>query len=175
MARFETALAFVFEREGGFSDDPDDRGGTTKYGITQATYDEWRKLQNKPTERVAALTRDTAAVVYYSLFWLRGRCDRLPVPVDALHFDACVNHGVLNAGRMLQQALSMAAADVDGVVGPKTIGTALAANPILTFGRYMRQRMALWLVLAGSNPKQMKFLTGWLHRAGFCLTKLLVA
>lgn len=36
--RFETLLNYVFEDEGGFNDDPVDRGGRTNFGITQDSY-----------------------------------------------------------------------------------------------------------------------------------------
>ena len=38
----DACLDFVFEREGGYVDDPDDPGGATNMGITLATLAAWR-------------------------------------------------------------------------------------------------------------------------------------
>ena len=40
--RLQTLIAELIQREGGYVDDPDDRGGPTKYGITLATLQAWR-------------------------------------------------------------------------------------------------------------------------------------
>ena len=37
MTKFENAFSRVLGFEGGYSDDPDDRGGKTRFGITEAT------------------------------------------------------------------------------------------------------------------------------------------
>lgn len=39
---FTRAITFILKWEGGFSDDPDDRGGRTNKGVTQKVYDTWR-------------------------------------------------------------------------------------------------------------------------------------
>ena len=40
---FETVMDYVFKSEGGFSDRKNDLGGRTNMGVTQATYNAWRK------------------------------------------------------------------------------------------------------------------------------------
>ena len=49
---FEKAMKFVFSIEGGYSDKKNDRGGKTNYGVTQTTYDEYRKSKNLELESV---------------------------------------------------------------------------------------------------------------------------
>ena len=36
-------ISDIIRREGGYVNHPDDRGGPTNYGITQATLSEWRR------------------------------------------------------------------------------------------------------------------------------------
>lgn len=170
--RFVAGLAFVFSREGGLVNDPDDSGGLTNFGVTQATFDSWNEKRGAPKTSVANIRPDQAKALYQSEYWDKANCDKLPEPLDILHFDAAVNHGVLNAGRMLQEALGMAHNDIDGQVGPKTLGTAQGADPIVTFARLTRQRLALYIVLAQTKPGQRKFLKGWLHRLGHALVEL---
>ena len=40
---FEKIVQLVFGSEGGFSNHPNDRGGRTNYGVTQSTYNGWRR------------------------------------------------------------------------------------------------------------------------------------
>jgi lysozyme family protein len=49
---FESALAFVLEAEGGYTNDPDDHGGKTDLGITQGEYTQWLKDNALPFRRV---------------------------------------------------------------------------------------------------------------------------
>ena len=56
--------------------------------------------------------------IYYSAFWLRYQCDKMPEAVAYQFFDAAVNHGLGNASRMLQRAVGVVD---DGVIGNMTI------------------------------------------------------
>ncbi len=38
----QRSLEFLLAEEGGWSNHPDDKGGATFNGVTQATYDDWR-------------------------------------------------------------------------------------------------------------------------------------
>lgn len=54
---FARCIAFVFESEGGLSEDPNDKGGTTKFGISQRAY---------PNVDIKNLTRQQAELIYRS-------------------------------------------------------------------------------------------------------------
>jgi len=101
---FEHAIARLFESEGGYVDDPADRGGPTKYGITLPTLAEQR---GRPVTKadLIALTCDEAAVVYRDLYWAKIQGDDLPSGVDYAVFDAAVHSGPRQAARWLQDAL----------------------------------------------------------------------
>ena len=58
MTPFDKALSFVFGNEGGYSNDPDDRGGATNLGITQSTLDRARRQMPDLPEKVEDLTRE---------------------------------------------------------------------------------------------------------------------
>ena len=49
---FKKALAFVLKWEGGFVNDPDDKGGATNKGITQTTYNSYLKSKKQKTKSV---------------------------------------------------------------------------------------------------------------------------
>ena len=95
MTGFRAALDQVLKWEGGYSDHPTDPGGATNHGITQATYDAWRRQQSLGTLPVRGIQPSEVEAIYYQSYWLRAGCDQLDQPALALVvFDAAVNSGV---------------------------------------------------------------------------------
>lgn len=158
--KFETCLAFVLEREGGYVNDPDDRGGETNFGITDATAD----AHFGRNVNVRDLTPVQVASVYRAI-WDRGRCEDLPGPLRLVHFDACVNHGVTTAAVLLQRTVGVAA---DALVGPVTLRATHdfcrdVSGAAGTVAHYLELRRLRYKHLA-RTPSQAKFLSGWLDR-----------
>lgn len=126
-AIFDTAFAAVVGVEGGFQNDPADKGnwtgGTvgagelrgTKFGISAAAF---------ATLDIANLTLAGAKLIYFASYWQPIQGGVLPPALALLVFDAAVNNGVAEASRLLQLAVG---ASPDGVIGPHTLG-ALAAE-----------------------------------------------
>jgi lysozyme family protein len=83
--RFKKALDFVFKQEGIYSNDPDDMGGETKYGISKRSH---------PELDIASLTRQDAEEIYYEEYWSPLACDMLDYRDALLVFDSAVQHGV---------------------------------------------------------------------------------
>ena len=116
---FRNALAFTLKWEGGLegkSDDPTDRGGRTKAGITQIAFDSWlRSMNATPGRDVWTITPDEISAIYEERYWLPCRCDQLPDKLDLCMFDAAVNHGVRKAVQFLQRSAGVVD---DGDFGP---------------------------------------------------------
>jgi lysozyme family protein len=159
---FAQALPVILRAEGGYVDDPLDRGGATHYGVTTATYDAWRRSKGLPVRPVRQIERGEVEAIYHEQYWVAGRCDALPWPLSLAHFDACVNHGPRNAWRIMQRALRV---QDDGVPGPRTFAALQAANPDALTWAWLEARTDFYLRIVGSNPPQQRFLRGWLlHR-----------
>jgi lysozyme family protein len=165
----------VIAREGGYSNHPADRGGPTRWGITEAV-----ARAHGYGGDMRALPRADAADIYRRLYWLRPGLDRVAALAPALAaelFDTGINMGTAVAGGFLQRALNAlnrAAADypdipADGRIGDRTIaalaaflarrGSAgeqvlLKAVEALQGERYLR--------LAEQRPANEAFLYGWL-------------
>ena len=92
-SNFSRCLAFVFAREGGYSNDPRDPGGATNHGITIATLQAWRGRAVTPLD-VQQLGRAEAARIYHAKDRDAAWCDAMPPGIDLLVFDAAVNPGV---------------------------------------------------------------------------------
>lgn len=84
-AEFEAAVDRVLGHEGGYANDPDDRGGETNYGISKRAH---------PDVDVASLTAGQARQIYRQDYWEAINADSLPDDVREMAFDAAVNHGV---------------------------------------------------------------------------------
>lgn len=158
---FEQALTFTLREEGGYVDDPDDHGGATNHGVTQKTYDGYRKARKLTPCDVRDIGDREVADLYQQLFWLPAHCDELAAPLGICHLDWAVNHGVPGAIRTLQGALTL---PVDGVFGPATRAAADAMVPMDAVSHYLELRCAWYLAYSQANPRQAKFLPGWLGR-----------
>jgi lysozyme family protein len=118
---YAQALKQVLKYEGGKVDDSRDPGGRTAFGVTQNTYNAWRKKQNLPTVDVFTISQNEVAAIYRQEYWDRIRGDDLPAGVDFAVFDFAVNSGVSKAAKTLQSVVGVTQ---DGVIGPATIQAA---------------------------------------------------
>jgi len=108
-----------------YTNDPDDPGGPTKYGITQKTLAAYRN-QKVTAEAVRNLTYTEAKHIYRRNFWNQYNCNLLPRPLALLLFDACVNQPGHVMCEYMQQAIG--GITVDGNIGPKTAQAAAKGN-----------------------------------------------
>jgi hypothetical protein len=152
---FDRAIHICFEREGVFSDDPRDKGGPTRFGISSAA---------NPDVDLDALTREGAIKLLHDRYWDKFRCDQLPWPISLLLFDAVVQHGG-DGAKGLQHVLGVGA---DGVVGWRTV----AAVERMRVAGLLRELAASFLAFrvehiymgAAGWPT---YSTGWLRRLFF--------
>lgn len=93
----------IFDRlighEGEYSNDPNDPGGETKWGISKRAY---------PFLDIKNLTREQAKLIYYDDFWTVINAEKLHPAVAFQLFDFAVNSGVETAIRYFQRALGVA-------------------------------------------------------------------
>ena len=167
----------VIYREGGYVDDPDDRGGAPKYGITQRTLSEYvGKPQTK--DRVRALSHGTATAIYKDMYYLKPGIHKLPEVLQEFMFDCAVNHGPSVAVKFLQKVyndfvmcagLELNTISVDGVLGTNTADASY--NLCDKVGHdwvllaLVEERMSFYSAIVGKDGSQSKFYNGWINRA----------
>jgi lysozyme family protein len=149
-------LAFMEREEGGWSDDPTDAGGATKYGISSRAH---------PTVDLATLTREQAREIAKRDYWDVVRGDELGWPLNCVLADGAFHSGAPRAVGWLQTELGVA---VDGKLGEETMARAWKiANEIgaqrLAEQVHLRRVKHLYL-LVRSKPDQLKFIGGWWNR-----------
>lgn len=149
---FDTAVEKVLGHEGGYADHPDDPGGKTRFGITEAVA---RRVGYKGD--MQELPLDLAKQIYKRDFWDAVKADELPPGVRYAVFDAAVNSGPPQAVKWLQRALGV---KDDGVIGPVTLAAANAQNADALRTRILAQRLRF---MAGLN-NWPAFGRGWARR-----------
>lgn len=191
--RFQTLQDFhrdhiideVIRVEGGYVNNPNDRGGETKYGITRTTAESFRQLWPKHGfgGNMRDLPRSLAVEIYRLSYWDRNRCDQLASfhPLLAFHvFDMAVNGGSGLIGKQLQRVLNTlnrGAKDyrdivVDGAIGNGTLDALLAyanrngrkgvANLVTIL---VMMQGEFYISITEKRPANEVFTNGWVERA----------
>lgn len=148
---------WVLAYEGGYANHPKDPGGATMEGVTQRTYDAFRRrvgLTTQPVQRMAPGERDR---IYKEQYWDAVRGDDLPSGIDAAVYDYAVNSGPGRAARDLQAVLGVAQ---DGVIGIMTLDAARSANAADVIRALCERRFAFMKRLRHWPT----FKTGWTRR-----------
>ena len=102
---FEKALQFLFPSEGGYVNDSKDSGGPTNMGVTQSTYNMYRKNQGLSPKDVKQITKGEAVDLYYKYYWKPSGADNISDPNMAVTlFDTAVLHGVGQAQQYYKQS-----------------------------------------------------------------------
>ena len=105
MKDFDKALKFVLKWEGFISDDKNDRGGLTIWGISYKSYPkqvlEMKKIIDEEEKDWKFEAFKIAEEIYYQNYWLKAGCDTLPFPFNIVVFDTAVNMGRRRAKEFL--------------------------------------------------------------------------
>ena len=171
MDHFDDAFALTLGHEGGYADDPADRGGRTKYGITEAVFrDALNRAVISGVSDIRDLTVAQAKAIYRIDYWLGISLHEVRnAGVAAEIFDTAVNMGTASAVRIAQRALNYLGEKlaVDGVMGPATLAAvnkwcardSRALFVCLNGFQFMR-----YTEITGNDESQAKFARGWTKR-----------
>ena len=165
----------LIDREGGYVNHSADRGGPTRWGITEAV-----ARRQGYMDDLRHLPQRDAAAIYKRLYWVAPGFDKVALTAPRLAeelFDTGVNMGTGTATGFPQRALNALnrnGADysdipVDRRVGPATL-SALAAfffkrgtsGETILLKAVEALQGAHYVRLAESRPSQEAFLYGWL-------------
>jgi len=183
---FETAYNITVKgHEGGYANDPDDRGGETYCGISRKFHPGWsgweaidarNQLRPIRTNEILPELNPRVLEFYHRVYWLQNRCQEMEPELGLIVFDMAINHGAGKAGELLQRSLNAANSNqrywndiiVDGMIGDQTSGAILSAG-----ARDKANQVNLWLnCLRGAffveimenDHRQEKFANSWASR-----------
>lgn len=192
MSDFAKAIPVILKHEGGWVNDPADRGKETNFGISTLILERIQadgKLSNDAMEKMLGIkagtlftpnylkvengfTKDSASKIYKLIFWDKTGYEKINDQNLATKvLDISVNCGQGNAGELLQQAVNSLDPEgtqvaVDGRPGPITFAAVNAADPkklILA----LREQQIEYYNKVSKRGQNIKFLPGWLKRAAW--------
>ena len=196
MANYVESYRKVMKHEGGYSNDPDDRGGETYKGVARNFYPDWDGwkiidiLKNTSDGNYEAFLNgmknsyklnDMVVMFYKPKYWDKFRGDDIQSQAIADEMlDIAVNMGVSTANKFLQIALNVLNRnqkiynniDTDGIVGNKTIST---LNTFMDKSGDIKFLIKILNILQGNryidimlrDESQEKYCRGWLNRVEF--------
>lgn len=138
--RFHKFLEILLKAEGGFVNHKNDKGGATNYGITQATYDAYRKTNGKKNLAVSKIDKSEVEAIYYGGYYSKIGFIEEEFP-HYLMFDLAVNSGPGRAKQCVTE-----------------VGNPHDPKEILTWRRQYYNK------IVAADPTQQVFLKGWMSR-----------
>lgn len=189
MADFQTAYKITRAHEGGYANNPNDRGGETYKGIARKIFPQWSgwnhidQIKKKAGSSATAIDKEAEkdatlqSVVhafYKAEFWNRLNLDSVNNQAIANElFDTGVNMGVGVAGLFLQRVLNVCNRGgkeyndlpLTGNVGQLTLN---ALNHHKRQSEILKALNCLqgakYIGICEANPSQEVFMSGWLSR-----------
>ena len=164
----------IIKREGGYVHNPKDKGGRTKYGITQATAHRAGWVGS-----VRNLPLSLAFDIYSSMYWDVNRIDDIisfSPKVGEKIADIGVNMGTKRAAYFLQRCLNVLNREekfyknvtIDGIIGDKSIEALNTffekrgeAGEVVIFKMLQSLQGERYVHLAESRAENEEFIFGW--------------
>lgn len=163
-ANFDRVQPWILAHEGGYVNHPKDPGGATNMGVTQRTYDAYRKRTGqarRDVRHISAVERDS---IYRLQYWDKIMGDQMPAGVDYAVYDFAVNSGVYRASEYLQ---SIVGVRQDGIIGLQTLAAVEAMPAVEIIERLCRDRIAFMRRIRHRKTNALLWKTfgkGWTRR-----------
>lgn len=166
----------VIGKEGGYVNNPDDRGGPTNWGITQKV-----ARAHGYVGDMRNLTREQAVNIFEADYWYGPRFDQIAKVSESLAaelMDTGVNMGPAVASKFLQRWLNAFNLKgtlypdmfVDGQIGPRTVAALTVymnkrgkEGEAVMLTALNCSQGAKYLDIMEANPNQETFGYGWLR------------
>lgn len=161
MAKAELLKPFILRWEGGFVDDPLDRGGATNKGITIGTF---RNFYGKDAtvEQLKNITDEQWLHIFKSGYWDKWKADDIKnQSIANIVVDWAWGSGAATSIKQVQKILGVA---VDGIVGDDTLTAINIAGQRSLFVKIHNRRIEFVEDIVKRDPSQARFLKGWKNR-----------
>ena len=162
-SRFLKFFNYILLVEGSYSNDKNDKGGETKYGITK---ERARECGYKGSMK--DLTKAIAQKIYEEKYYKARKLDQVKNDKVALSiFDFLVNagrYGIKKAQEAVNKVYGKNVVSMDGAIGTQTLKYLNEVNPDKFLVAYHSLQREYYKYLAKRDATQNDFLTGWLNR-----------
>jgi len=161
---FLKAFTEIIGIEGGYVNNPDDRGGETKYGISKRAY---------PNIDIKNLTLNKAKEIYHRDYWIATKLEQIDCyDIQLELFDTAVNMGVYKTQTILQEALNLLNRNernfkdlkVDGQIGKITISAYNQVDKKILLKVLNGLQFMNYVRIVEKDKSQEVFMNGWMRR-----------
>ena len=183
MASIDKLIPFILKWEGGFVNDPTDRGGATNKGVTIATYEAYCRQKRLPRPTVEQLKNIPDAhwrEIVKTMFWDKWKADEIHSQKVA---NILVDWVWLSGVHGIKKPQALLGVKTDGIVGNKTISAVNFADPDELFSALYKERVKFINAIVSRSISayekkigrkatekellkytQKRFLSGWMNR-----------
>lgn len=151
---------FILKWEGGFADDPVDRGGATNKGVTLATFRHFYGA-GCTSRDLRAMTETQWLHIFKTGYWDRWQADRI---VSQSLADILVDWVWASGSYGITRPQKILGVEPDGIVGERTLSALNGSDYERLFHRIKVDRIAFVENIVRRDPSQRRFLRGWLNR-----------
>ena len=183
MASIDKLIPYILKWEGGFVNDPTDRGGATNKGVTIATYEAYCRQKRLPRPTVEQLKNIPDAhwrEIVKTMFWDKWKADDIhSQKVANILVDWVWGSGIHG----IKKPQALLGVKVDGIVGDKTLSAVNFADPEELFDAIYQERVKFLNAIVSNSVAayekkigrkatdaellkytQKRFLSGWMNR-----------
>lgn len=175
---FSKISSVILRHEGGYVNDPNDRGGETNMGITIATWRAYAPIDlgiEATSSTLRNMTKEQAEIIYYNHYWEpKGFCKLENTKVALMVYD-----WTITSGRAVKQIRKMLHDEynnrliVNNIMDDEMIHCINAVEDqeqLLSRIAEIRKDYYRSLTITNGEPNaQIKFLNGWINRVDDCL------
>lgn len=161
---YRELMTFIRKWEGGFVDDPQDRGGATNMGVTIGTWRTHGYDKDKDGDIDVAdlkkMSLEDWEAIFKKQYWDRWQADSIKHKEVAFMLVDWVWGSGSYGIKIPQRVLGVKA---DGIVGPKTLA-AVNSRPRSFARELAKERLAYLHRIVKSDSTQKKYIKGWANR-----------
>lgn len=174
MADYRQIIPFFYKWEGGLSRDTNDSASSypcpllvkgvggyhTNKGVT---YRAWVSVFGKDKdERFMKMNEADWGLIFKGSYWDKVKGDKIQhQSIANVMVSWAWGSGSVTAVKQMQRVLGITR---DGIIGNQTIKAINESNEVELFEKCVKAREAFFRYICETNPKNKKFLKGWLNR-----------
>lgn len=155
----DKAIEYALKNEGLYSNDKDDSGGETKFGISKRSY---------PNLDIKNLSVQKAKQIYKKDFWENQNYKNIKNENLAIKiFDLAVNVGTSRANKLIKRSLRSVNKKVEenGILDDITICLINESDATDLLSALKSEAAGYYRLIVSTKPHRAKYLKGWLNRA----------
>lgn len=171
-ANFNSCVSSILEHEGGLTNDPNDPGGITNWGISLRFLLDVEPTQHPSASTIQTMTKEQAIQIYKQFWWDKYNYEMFDYQLIVEKvFDLAVNMGNREATKLLQRSINhvhpAAELVIDGLLGRNTFQFSNRVDPPSLRQQLRQYAKDRYIEIATHNPDMERFLKGWLNRAAW--------